>query len=162
MQMPDTTLEHQWLLQLVGDWDLESEYVMGPDQSPSVSTGTQRTRALGSLWTLGEMETPGPDGRPMQSLITLGYDPARGKFVGSFIASCMTFHWLYEGTLDANRRVLTLDAQGPSFSGDGSMANYQDIIEVVDADKHLFSSRLQNPDGSWTNFMHGTHTRRRA
>ena len=161
MQMPEATPEHHWLLQLVGDWDLTSECSMGPDQPTSKSTGTQKTRALGSMWTLGEMETPGPDGQPMQSLITLGFDPQRGKFVGSFIASCMTFHWLYEGTLDPERRVLTLDAQGPSFSGDGTMANYQDIIEVVDPNTYLFSSRIQSADGSWTIFMNGTHVRRK-
>ncbi|MBL8856026.1 MAG: DUF1579 domain-containing protein [Planctomycetaceae bacterium] len=159
MQMPEVTTEHQWLLKLVGDWDLRSECVMGPDQPPSVMVGKQRTRALGSLWTLGEMEMPGPDGQTLPSLITLGFDPARGKFVGSFITSCMTFHWLYEGSLDAQQRVLTLDAEGPSFSGDGTMVNYQDIIEVVDDDTYLFSSRLQNPDGTWTRFMHGTHKR---
>lgn len=134
---------------------------MGPDQPTSKSTGTQKTRAMGDLWTLGEMEMAGPDGAAMQSLTTLGFDPQRGKFVGSFIASCMTFHWLYEGTLDADRRILTLNAEGPSFSGDGTMANYQDIIEVVDHDTYLFSSRLQNSDGSWTMFMNGTYVRRR-
>jgi hypothetical protein len=134
---------------------------MGPDQPTSKSTGTQKTRALGSMWTLGKMETPGPDGQPMQSLITLGFDPQRGKFVGSFIASCTTFHWLYEGTLDPERRILTLDADAPSFLGDGTVANYQDIIEVVDQNTYLFSSRIQSADGSWTTFMNGTHVRRK-
>ncbi len=159
MQMPEPTREHQWLMQLVGDWELVSECVMGPDQPPSISRGKQTTRALGSMWTLGEMETPGPDDQPMYSLITLGYDPVRGKFVGSFIASCMTHHWLYEGTLDANQRVLTLNAEGPSFANEGSMAKYQDIIEIVDHDNYLFSSRYQDKDGNWVNFMHGKHTR---
>lgn len=161
MPIPEATSEHHWLLQLVGDWDFVSECRMGPDQPPSKSTGTQKTRALGALWTLGGMEMAGPDFPAMQSLFTLGFDPQRSKFVGSFVASCMTFHWLYEGTLDAERRVLTLNTEGPSFSGDGTMANFQDIIEVVDHDTYLFSSRLQNSDGSWTMFMNGTHTRRR-
>jgi hypothetical protein len=55
---------------------------------------------------------------------------------------------------------LTLNAEGPNFSGDGTMANYQDIIEVVDENTYLFSSRVQNPDGSWNHFMNGTHKRR--
>ena len=60
----------------------------------------------------------------------------------------MTLQWLYEGSLDTVRRVLTLDAEGPSFSGDGSMVKYQDIIEVVDADTYLFSSQFQSSDGN--------------
>jgi len=159
MQMPEPTPEHHWLLKLVGNWEFESECNMGPDQPPSLSTGTQATRPLGSLWILGEMASPGPDGQPMQSLITLGFDPAQGKFVGSFYASCMTYQWLYVGSLDSERRVLTLDAEGPSFVGDGSMAKYQDIIEWVDENTYLFSSRFQNADGSWMTFMNGKYSR---
>jgi len=161
MQTPEPTIEHQWLLQLVGDWEFEHECKMGPDQPASTSTGSQTTRAIGSLWTLGEMESPGPDDQPMRSLMTLGFDPAKGKFVGSFVASCMTFQWLYEGKLDANQRILTLDAEGPSFSGDGSMAKYQDIIEVIDQDNYLFSSQLQDGEGNWVKFMHGKYTRKK-
>lgn len=106
------------------------------------------------------MDSPGPDDNSMRSLMTLGFDPERGKFVGSFIASCMTFQWLYEGTLDADQKVLTLNAEGPSFAGDGSMAQYQDIIEVVDPNTYLLSSRCQNVDGSWFPFMRAKYTRR--
>lgn len=159
MQNPEPTPEHQYLLKLVGDWDLESECEGFPDQPSSKYTGKQSTRALGSFWTLGEMETPGPDGAPMHSLITLGFDPARRKFVGSFVSSCMTHQWLYEGSLDADGRVLTLEAEGPSFAEEGQTALYQDIIEVLDSDTYLFSSQYRNGDGNWIKFMHGKHTR---
>lgn len=159
MQTPEPTAEHQWLLQLVGDWDFECECVMGPDQPPSKSTGNQTTRSLGSLWILGEMESPDPNGQPARSLMTLGYDPAKCRFVGSFVASCMTHLWPYDGQLDANRKVLVLDSEGPGFAGDGTMAKYQDMIEIVDNDHYLLSSQVQNPDGSWTRFMSGRYTR---
>jgi hypothetical protein len=107
------------------------------------------------------MDTAGPNNSRMNSLITLGYDPQRGKFVGSFVSSCMTYHWLYEGYLDDQRRILTLEAEGPSFAGDGSMAKYQDIIEVIDQDTYLFRSQYENADGRWTEFMRGKHTRRK-
>lgn len=132
---------------------------MGPDQPPMKSTGKQTTRSLGSLWTLGEMESVGPDGTPMRSVITLGFDPAKQRFVGTFVASCMAHLWPYNGLLDATRKVLTLDSEGPSFAGDGTMAKYQDIVEVIDKDHHRLMSRLQNPDGSWTQFMTAKYTR---
>lgn len=161
MQIPEPTVEHKWLMQLLGDWEFEHECNMGPDQPPMKSSGKQSTRALGAFWTLGKMEHRVPDGQPASSLITLGFDPDLGKFVGSFVTSCMTRLWPYEGSLDANRRILTLDSEGPSITGDGSMAKYQDIIEVVDEDHYLFSSRFQNPDGSWAPFMYGKHTRKK-
>jgi hypothetical protein len=71
----------------------------------------------------------------------------------------MTHHWLYEGTLDDSQRVLTLAAEGPSFTGDGSLAKYHDVIEVVDPNTYLFSSRYQDPGGQWIDFMWGKHTR---
>ncbi len=159
MQLPQPTEHHQWLDQLVGEWRTESEWSMGDDQPAMKTTGKQITRSLGGFWTLGEMETIETEGEPMKSLITLGFDPLRGKFVGTFIASCMSFHWLYEGTLDDQRRILTLETSGPSFANDGSMSKYQDVIEWVDENTYLFWSRYQLGDGSWKRFMNGKHTR---
>ncbi len=159
MQIPKPTPEHEWLLQLVGDWEFATECMMGPDQPPMKSTGKQTTRSLGSLWMLGEMESVGPDGQLMRSVITIGFDPAKQCFVGTFVASCMTHLWPYDGQLDAARRTLTLDSKGPSFADDGTIAKYQDIIEIIDKDQYLFSSKLENPDGSWTRFMSSKYTR---
>ena len=160
MQTPDPTTEHHWLQQLVGDWQFVHECSMGPDQPSSKSTGTQSTRALGKFWTLGEMSVDSSEGSASHSIITLGFDPMRGKFVGTFVSSCMTYLWLYEGSLDEAGRVLTLDAEGPSFLGEGAMGHYQDIIEFVDADTYLFSSRIKQADGTWLSFMSGTFTRK--
>ena len=115
MQTPEPTSEHQWLMQLVGDWNFTCECIMGPDQPPMKSIGTQSTRALGSLWILGEMVGEDPSGQPALSIITLGYDPAKNRFVGTFVASCMTHLWPYEGQLDSTGKVLTLNSSGPSF-----------------------------------------------
>ena len=159
MQMPEPTHEHEWLLQLVGDWTFESECNMRPDQPPMKTTGKQTTRSLGSLWTLGEMENDSPDGQAMRSVFTLGFDTAKQRFVGTFVASCMTHLWPYDGQLDAARKVMTLDSEGPSFADDGTMAKYQDIIEIFDKDRYLLLSQFQSPDGTWTQFMSAKYTR---
>ena len=159
METPKPTMEHNWLLQLVGDWVFESVCNMGPDQPPMKSTGKQSTRSLGALWTLGEMEHAGPDGQSHRSIFTLGFDESKQRFVGTFVSSCMTHLWPYDGQLDSARNVLTLDSEGPSFAGDGTMAQYQDIVEIVDNDKYLLKSQFQNPDGSWVPFMIATYSR---
>lgn len=46
----------------------------------------------------------------------------------------MTYFWPYIGSLDATGKILTLDSEGPIFTGDGTMAKYQDIIELVTHD----------------------------
>ncbi len=95
----------------------------------------------------------------MKSLITLGFDRAKGKFVGSFVASMMTHMWPYEGTLEGD--VLTLDSHGPSLIGDGSTQPYQDVVEIVDDDHWILRSRAPGPDGQWFEFMTAHYRRQR-
>ena len=158
--MAEPTKEHRWLQRLVGEWSFEGECMMGPDQPPMKSTGNCVTRSLGGLWTLNEGSGEMPGGGMMSSIITLGYDPAKEKFVGTFVASMMTHLWLYEGSLDASGRVLTLDAEGPSMAGDGTMAKYQDIVTVENDNHWILSSQAQGPDGQWMKFM-TAHYRRK-
>lgn len=153
MQTPEPQSEHLWLLQLVGEWRIESECIMGPDQPPMKSTGRESVRPLGKLWTIGEATWESPDGGSWESITTLGYDPQTKRFVGSFIASVMTHLWPYIGTLDATGKILTLDSEGPSFAGDGTFAKYQDIIEFVTNDHRTLTARVQSSDGSWQQFM---------
>ena len=154
----DVQKEHLWLQKLNGDWTFEGECSMGPDQPPHKSTGSQTARSLGGLWIIGEGEGECPDGSHAKSIITLGYDPQKQRFVGTFIASMMTHLWPYEGTLNGN--VLTLDSEGPSFSGDGTTAKYQDIVEIVNDDHWILRSRMLGGDGKWQEFM-TAHYRRK-
>jgi hypothetical protein len=151
--------EHRWLQKLVGEWVYEGEATMAPGQPPMAMGGVERVRSLGGLWTIGEGEMAMPDGGPGRTVMTLGFDPARARFVGTFVGSMMTHLWLYEGTLDADGRVLTLDAEGPSMLGE-SLAPYQDVIELVSDDHRILRSRTTGPDGEWVEFM-TAHYRRR-
>jgi hypothetical protein len=142
--------EHRWLEQLVGEWTSEMEASMGPGQPPEKHTGTETVRSL-KVWV--QCEGTLPAGSPARTVMTLGYDPARKKFVGTFIGSMMTHLWVYEGELDADGKVLTLDAEGPSFADPTKTAKYQDTIEIVSPDHRTLSSRFQGEDGTWRHFM---------
>jgi hypothetical protein len=157
---PEPQREHRWLEKLVGDWTVESECLMGPDQPPLKSQGVETVRSLGGLWTIAEGEGEVPGGSPMKSVMTLGYDPARGRFVGTFIASVMTHLWTYDGALDGDGKLLELDAEGPNFSGEGT-SKYVDSIEFVDDDHRILRSRVLGDDGNWIPFM-TAHYRRKA
>ena len=134
---------------------------IGPDQPPMTSRGRETVRSLGGLWTIGEGTGEAPGGGAHQSIMTLGYDPQTKRFVGTFVASVMTHLWPYNGTLDASGKVLTLDSEGPSVTGDGTMARYQDIIEFQSDDHRTLSSQFLGPDGQWVPFMKA-HYRRTA
>lgn len=145
--------EHQWLMQLLGEWTYESECSVGPDQPPMKSVGVDSVRSLGGLWVLCEGRGDMPGGDTGYTLMTLGYDPAKQKFVGSFIGSMMTNQWIYEGQLDATGTTLTLDTVGPSFTDPTKMAMYQDIIEIKSPDHRVLRSQFRSDDGSWHHFM---------
>ena len=152
--------EHKWLDQLVGEWESEMECGAGPGQPPEKHVGTETVRSL-NVWVQCEGEMPAPDGRPGRTVMTLGYDPAKGKFVGTFIGTMMTNLWVYEGELDASGKVLTLDAEGPSFTDPGKAAKYKDTIEFVTPDHRTLSSRYLGDDGQWHHFM-TAHYRRKS
>lgn len=133
---------------------------MGPDQPPMKWAGRESVRSLGGLWTLGEGLGEMPGGGESSSIMTLGYNPELKCFVGTFVASVMTHLWPYNGTLDAAEKVLTLDSEGPSFAGDGTMSKYQDIIEFVDDNHRTLSSQFLGPDGKWVPFMKAHYHRK--
>lgn len=148
--------EHGWLERMVGDWTYEGECRMGPDQPPMKISGVETVRSVGGLWMIAEGEAPSPDGSgSSKSVMTLGFDPDRGRFVGTFIASMMTYLWTYDGALEESGRALVLDAEGPAMTGTG-MAKYHDRIEFVDDDHRILSSEMLGDDGRWHQFM-ATH-----
>jgi hypothetical protein len=157
---PQPSAEHAWLQQLVGEWDTEMECVMGPDQPAMQSKGRESVRSIGGLWTLGEGSGDTPDGGSMTSIMTLGFDPVKQRFVGTFIASMMTHLWRYEGTLDGSGKVLTLDTEGPAMGQEG-MTAYQDITTIESPDHRILRSQMRGPDGQWIPFM-TAHYRRRT
>jgi hypothetical protein len=92
--------------------------------------------------------------------MTLGFDPAKGRFVGSWAGSMMTHFWVYEGSLDASGQVLTLDCEGPDYETPGRMAPYQDIIELKGDDRRILRARTHGADGAWKDLMTVEYRRR--
>jgi hypothetical protein len=145
--------EHHWLQKLVGEWTYETAAIVGPDQPPEKSTGTESVRSLGGLWILAEAQGEMPGCGPVTMIITLGYDPEKQRYVGTWIGSMMTYLWMYNGEMDAHERVLTLNSEGPAMSGDGKMAKYKDVIEVKSNDHRVMTSHVLGDDGQWHQFM---------
>jgi len=151
------TEQHRWLQQLVGDWTYESTVTTGPDQRASY-TGLDRVRALGEFWIIAEAEGEFPGEGQARMVVTLGYDPLRKRFAGTFIHSMMSYLWHYDGELDGTRTMLTLESTGPSLNG-GATARYRDVIEIVGPSQRTFRSYALREDGKWIEFMVARYTR---
>lgn len=150
--------EHKWLQQLVGEWTYEHEFSMGPEQPKMKVEGSETARLLGNLWVILEASGEMPGGGVSNNVMTLGYDPVKKRFVGTFIGSPMAHLWVYNGALDGN--TLTLDTVGPSFTDPNGSANYKDAIELVNPNLRMLTSHVQGDDGAWTHFMTATYRRK--
>jgi hypothetical protein len=127
-EVPMTTepcMEHRWLQRLVGDWTFEGEAIMDPQKPGEKFSGTESVRAIGDLWVMAEGKGEMPGDGAASMVMTLGYDPDKGRFVGTFIASMMTYLWRYDGALDTATNTLILDSQGPNMAVPGTMAKFQ-------------------------------------
>jgi Protein of unknown function (DUF1579) len=145
--------EHQWLQQLVGEWTYAGEATLAPGQPPAKFDGSERVRSLGGLWILAEGQGEMPGCGAATTLLTLGYDPQKQRYVGTWIGSMMTHLWLYDGALDATGRVLTLQAEGPHMAAEGKMARYKDVLEFTSDDHRVLTSHMLGEDGEWHGFM---------
>lgn len=163
MPMPtEPTKEHQWLQRFVGEWTARSEIVMAEGMEPMVCESSESVRAIGDIWIVSELKAQMPDGGPaMTAIMTLGYDPEKEQFVGSWIDSVHPHFWSYTGSLDSTGQILTLEAEGPDMMNPGATVMFRDVTEFKGPDKRVLTSSVQGPDGKWTTFMTATYTRKK-
>jgi hypothetical protein len=159
MNQQTSTEAHRWLQQLVGDWSYESDVLIGHATPRETFTGTESVRPLGEFWIVAEGESGMPGGPSSNSMMTLGYDPDKGRFTGTFVHSEGSYLWLYDGELDRDGKALTLSSEGPSMAGEGITTRYRDVIELTDNDHRTFISEAIGEDGRWHGFMTARYQR---
>ena len=153
--------EHQWLEKLVGEWTYEAEATMEPGKPPEKFQGTESARSVGGVWVLCEGRGEMPGGGVATTLMTLGYDPQKKHYVGTWIGSMMTYLWVYDGSLDAAERVLTLNAEGPDFDATEKLRKFKDVIEIKNDDHRVLTSHMLGDDGKWRGFMTANYRRKK-
>jgi hypothetical protein len=145
--------EHQWLQKLVGEWTCETETNMGADRPPEKTTGTESVRSLGGLWIVAEGQGEMPGCGEATTMMTIGYDPQKQRYIGSWVGSMMSYLWLYDGELDAAKNVLILNSEGLSMTDEGKIGKYRDVIEFKSDDRRVMTSHFLGDDGQWHQFM---------
>jgi hypothetical protein len=153
---PAPQKEHEWLKQLAGEWETEAEMVMGPGKPTIKKKGSESTRVLGGFWAVSEYKGDF-QGAPFTGIMTVGFDPEKKKYVGTWVCSMCDRMCKYEGTADG--KVLTLDTEAPSPST-GKLVKMKDVIELKSNDHKVLTSSMQTEDGKWVTFM-TLHARRK-
>lgn len=151
-EMPGPEKEHEMLQQLAGEWEASADVSMGPGTPTMKFTATENYRKIGPFWIVGE--STGTVGEmPVESMLTLGYDLSKNKIVGSWVDSVQTYQWVYEGNFDETGKVLTLETKGPCPMKPGTLSNFKEVIEFKDKDHKVFTSSMQQEDGTWMEIM---------
>lgn len=155
---PPVAPEHEWLAQLAGHWDVVGEADMGPEGKATMRW-VANTRTYGAYWVVAEIAADF-GGVEWRGLNTIGWDPNQGVFIGTWFDSTNHYLWHYQGSLDASRRVLTMEATGPSMMDPSVTTHYRDVTEIVGPNEQRISSWMMGPDGEWMPFMQATAKRR--
>jgi hypothetical protein len=160
-EMPKPSKEHELLSQFAGDWEVTAETVALPNVEPLKCEGTESAKMVGGFWLVGQTEAS-MMGMKVNSLLTIGYNPTKKKYVGTFVCSADSTLWEYEGTMDDDGKKLTLTTEGPSPLDPSKTGQYREELELTDKDHKTFTSYMQGEDGKWVKMVTMSYTRKKA
>ena len=123
-------------------WDATVEMFMAPGAPPALSKGTETVTMMGGFWQLSEFKSE-MMGQPFEGRGTMGYDPAKKKYVGTWVDTMTPGYYTVEGTYDAATKTLTGVMEGPDPSG--QVAKTKETTVWKDADTRVFT--MYAPDG---------------
>lgn len=155
-QMPEPTPEHGLLMETVGEWDVDCTYFMGPGE-PMKTTARETIEALGSFWTVSLFRAEFM-GQPFCGRATSGYDPAKGKWVGTWIDSMMPHLFVMEGDIDPETKVLTMHCEGPAPMT-GEMVPYRSTAEHLSDGRRRFEMFMTLPGAGEVKMFSYVYTR---
>jgi hypothetical protein len=159
-EMPKATKEHELLNQFTGDWKVVAECAPEPGKDPVKCEGVESAKMLGGFFLVSQGESD-MMGMPVKSVLTIGYDPEKKTYVGTFCCSMDSTLWNYVGKLDDTGKKLVLETEGPIPFTPGKRAKFRETLEMKDKDHKEFTSQMQGDDGKWTEIVKMTYTRKK-
>jgi hypothetical protein len=145
--------EHAALKRMEGEWAATVTGEMGE------SKGTQTAKLeCGGLWLATEYRGEF-FGQPFQGRGLDGYDPAKKKYVSVWVDSMSTQPMMLEGTMDADKKVLTMRGEG--LGPEGTPVKYKNVTEFTDNDHHKFTMSIVGTDGKETPMMTINYVRKK-
>lgn len=151
-EMPKPQSEHQWLAKFEGKWESEAECTMPGTEEKMTMKMTETVRMLGGFWLISEGKGEVMGG-PFTGVMTLGYDPEKKTFVGTWVDSMGSTFWNYKGTLNSSDNTLTLETEGPCPMQGGKVCKFKEVMKLTGPDEKTFTSSYLADDGKWTTMM---------
>jgi len=150
--MPKPQPQHHWLRQLVGEWKSDVDCYMGAEEPVFKNQGTESVRALGDFWIINEIKSENPE-FPFTASLTVGYDPEKKQYIGTWVDSMSGYFWKYTGSVDETGKILTLLTEGPCPMFPGKLSKFREVTEMISNDHKRFTSSILGEDGNWSTCM---------
>ena len=113
----EPTAEHKVVAADVGTWDCEMKiWMAGPDADPMVVKGTEVNEMFGPYWLISKFKAD-MGGQNFEGRASLGYDPSKKKFVGTWFDTMNPFMSHMEGTYDKETKTMTMMTTGVGPDG---------------------------------------------
>ena len=149
--MNPPTPQHDWLQRFLGTWVSSGEVNCGADEPMNLS-GTETSRSLGGFWIHTQIESDNPQ-MPYSQVCLVGYDSEKSKYIGTVVDSMSGHRWLSEGVIEGDGSILAMYTEGPFPFRPDPMSKFRDATEFKSEDHKIFTSSVQEADGSWTTIM---------
>ncbi|MCZ7640385.1 MAG: DUF1579 domain-containing protein [Verrucomicrobia bacterium] len=141
-EMPGPGPEHEALKRHEGEWIAT---VKSPEGD---SKGTMTLKMeCGGLWLASDFRAEF-GGMKFHGRGFDGYDPMKKKYVSVWVDSMSPRPLLLEGTMDAEKKTLTMYGEGPG--PDGKPVKYKNVTRFPDADHQTFTMHVVDADGQAT------------
>ena len=148
--------EHALLKKDVGTWDATVE-MMAPGEAPSTSKGVETNRMIGDLWLVSDFKSSFM-GQAFEGHGTAGWDPAKKKYVGTWIDTMSTSVGTSEATYDPATKKATGFLEGPDMTG--KVVKSRSVVEYKDANTRVMQMFTTGPDGKEVPTMKISYTKK--
>jgi len=157
--VPKPTAEHSGMARAEGTWDASVEISMGsPGTPPQLSKAVETNRlCCAGLWLVTEFKS-NPGSASFEGHGITGYEPAKKKYVSTWVDSDLTSPMVSEGAYDATGRTLTLRG---SMMSRGKTLQWRSVEVWKDDDTRQFTLFMRGPDGKETPGLNIAYTRRK-
>ena len=155
---PEPTAEHEMLALEAGQWTGEMKmFINGPDADPIVMPCAESNVMMDTgLWLISQFEAG-----PFKGHGQFGYDPARKKFVGSWIDNQTPSLGIMEGTHDAATGETTYLSKMMN-PATGKMEPSKSVSKMIDKDTRHFVMYMKAATGDgWTKSMEINYKRKK-
>jgi len=147
------TPEHKALANDVGVWDADMfVYVPGMKEPIAAGHGVEtKTLLSGGLWALSEFKGDFA-AVPYEGRGQIGFDPAKGKYVSSWIDSASAKLLVQEGTYDEKTKTVTMIGEGDDPRG-GSTATLRTTVHQPDAETRVLTLSIKPKGGKDSEYV---------